>query len=64
MQLHKSAPESPLLPVWAAAELLQVTPTTVRAWIKKGYLPNIRIGSRSYILRNQLENIREATNAS
>lgn len=63
MQPLNAQSNNPLLPIAAAAEFLQVTPTTVRAWIKKGYLPNIRIGSRSYVLRNRLESMGD-TNAS
>lgn len=64
MQPQHAPPNSPLLPLAAAAELLQVSTTTVRAWIKKGYLPNIRIGSKLYVLQNRLESMGDKKNAS
>lgn len=42
-----------LRPVQAVADELKVSPATIRLWIHKGYIPNIRIGSRLYILWDQ-----------
>jgi len=37
------------------AKILQVTPTTVRSWIKAKKMKALRIGDRSYILNQDLE---------
>lgn len=48
--------------VQETAELLEVTPQTVRAYIKRGRLEAIRIGRPLLITENNLKEFLKATN--
>jgi excisionase family DNA binding protein len=47
----------PLLTVERAAELLAISPWTVRAYIRKGHMTPVRIGRRVLLSNDEVERI-------
>ena len=57
VEISKLLPQKPLLKVKEVAEVLRVTPKTIRTWCREGKMRAIRIGKEYKILRDDLERL-------
>ena len=54
MQTHKTTPEDPLHSAESAAQLLGISPATIRSWWHLGKLPRLKIGRLSRVRESSL----------
>jgi excisionase family DNA binding protein len=53
MPIHPTEPEREAYTIQQAADILQVTPRTIRNWIKDGKIQAFRLGGRRLRIRHE-----------